>query len=149
MTIKKRKSRAKPKSEHKKDGRPLTVLSEDQVREVQTLAAVLSVEQMADYFGIGRTTFYEVMKRQPEVLEHYQRGKAKAIGTVAKNLIVQANSGNTTAAIFYLKTQAGWKETTRQELTGADGGPIKQETDDARDQLLDRLARIAERGEED
>jgi hypothetical protein len=134
MTIKKRKSRAKPKSEHKKDGRPLTVLSEDQVKEVQTLAAVLSVEQMADYFGIGRTTFYEVMKRQPEVSEHYQRGKAKAIGTVAKNLIVQANSG---------------KETTRQELTGADGGPIKQETNDARDQLLDRLARIAERSEED
>ena len=68
---------------------------------------------------------------------------------MAKNLIVQANSGNTAAAIFYLKTQAGWKETTRQELTGADGGPIKQETDDARDQLLDRLARIAERSEED
>jgi hypothetical protein len=42
----KRKSRAKPKSEHKKDGRPLTVLSEDQVREVQTLAAVLSIEQI-------------------------------------------------------------------------------------------------------
>ena len=76
----KRKSRAKPKSEHKKDGRPLTVLSEDQVREVQTLAAVLSIEQMADYFGICRTTFYEVMKRQPEVSEHYQKGKAKAIG---------------------------------------------------------------------
>jgi len=149
MTTKKRKSRAKPKSEHKKDGRPLTVLSDAQIAEVETLAAVLSSEQIADYFGIGRTTFYDIMKRQPEVSERYQKGKVKAIGSVAKNLIVQANSGNTTAAIFYLKTQAGWKETTRQELTGLDGGPIKHENGDVREQLLDRLARIAERNEED
>jgi len=149
MTIKKRKSRAKPKSEHKKDGRPAKVLTPEQINEVETLAAVLSMHQVADYFGMCQNTFHEVMKRQPEVSERYKRGKSKAIGTVAKNLIVQANSGNTAAAIFYLKTQAGWKETTRQELTGAEGGPIKQETTDARDQLLDRLARIAERGEED
>lgn len=148
MTTKKRKSRAKPKSEHKPDGRPPIVLDESQVAEIETLSAVLSAEQIADYLGISKPTFYEIMKRQPEVSERYKRGKAKAIGTVAKNLIIQANSGNTTAAIFYLKTQAGWKETTRQELTGADGGPIKQETNDARDELLARLARIRERDEE-
>lgn len=144
----KRKSRAKPKSEHKPNGRPPVKLSPEQVTEVGTLASVLSIEQIADYLGIGRTTFYEVMKRQPEVSEHYQKGKAKAIGNVARNLIVQANSGNTTAAIFYLKTQAGWKETNRQELTGADGGPIKQEVSDVKQQLLDKLSQLAESGEE-
>lgn len=138
MTIKKNKG-----------GRPRKKLTKAQVEEVETLAAVLSVEQIGAYFGLGKTTFYEIMKRQPEVFERYQRGKARAVGSVAKNLIMQAREGNTTAAIFYLKTQAGWKETTRQELTGADGGPIKTEETDGKAELLARLDRIARRIDEE
>ena len=67
--------------------------------------------QMADYFGIGENTLRSVEQRQPEVLEAYKRGRGKAIAGVAGNLISQARNGNTTAAIFYLKTQAGWRET--------------------------------------
>lgn len=132
-----------------KGGRPRKKLTKAQVEEVETLAAVLSVEQIGSYFGLGKTTFYEIMKRQPEVYERYQRGKARAVGSVAKNLIMQAREGNTTAAIFYLKTQAGWKETTRQELTGADGGPIKTEETDGKAELLARLDRIARRIDEE
>jgi hypothetical protein len=132
-----------------KGGRPRKKLTKAQVEEVETLAAVLSVEQIGAYFGLGKTTFYEIMKRQPEVYERYQRGKARAVGSVAKNLIMQAREGNTTAAIFYLKTQAGWKETTRQELTGADGGPIKTEETDGKAELLARLDRIARRIDEE
>tara|TARA_R100001510_G_C7603658_1_gene169480 strand:+ start:314 stop:730 length:417 start_codon:yes stop_codon:yes gene_type:complete len=132
-----------------KGGRPRKRLTKAQVEEVETLSAVLSVEQIGAYFGLGKTTFYEIMKRQPEVFERYQRGKARAVGSVAKNLIMQAREGNTTAAIFYLKTQAGWKETTRQELTGADGGPIKTEETDGKAELLARLDRIARRIDEE
>jgi len=132
-----------------KGGRPRKKLTKAQIEEVETLAAVLSVEQIGAYFGLGKTTFYEIMKRQPEVYERYQRGKARAVGSVAKNLIMQAREGNTTAAIFYLKTQAGWKETTRQELTGADGGPIKTEETDGKAELLARLDRIARRIDEE
>ena len=132
-----------------KGGRPRKRLTKAQVEEVETLSAVLSVEQIGAYFGLGKTTFYEIMKRQPEVFERYQRGKARAVGSVAKNLIMQAREGNTTAAIFYLKTQAGWKETTRQELTGADGGPIKTEETDGKAELLARLDRIARRLDEE
>ena len=132
-----------------KGGRPRKRLTKAQVEEVETLSAVLSVEQIGAYFGLGKTTFYEIMKRQPEVFERYQRGKARAVGSVAKNLIMQAREGNTTAAIFYLKTQAGWKETTRQELTGADGGPIKTEETDGKADLLARLDSIARRLGED
>lgn len=95
-----------------KGGRPTTVLDDDQLEQVEKLASMLSTEQLADFLGIGRTTFYEVMKRQPEVSERYKRGRAKVIGTVAKNLIQKATSGDNQAMIFYLKTQAGWKETT-------------------------------------
>ncbi|OAV09282.1 hypothetical protein AO377_1199 [Moraxella catarrhalis] len=86
------------------------VFDEKQMAQVEALASVLTLEQMSDYFGIARNTFRAVCERQPEVLEHYKKGKARAIGNVAKNLLTIANEGNLTAIIFYLKTQAGWRE---------------------------------------
>jgi hypothetical protein len=106
-------------------GKPLIVFDEKQTNQVESLAAVLSKTQMADYFGISLTTLIEIEKRQPKVSEAYKRGKSKAIGNVAKNLISQAQAGNVSAAIFYLKTQAGWKETQVNEITGADGAPLE------------------------
>lgn len=35
--------------------------------------------------------------------------------------------GDTTSIIFYLKSRCGWKETSRQEITGKDGAQIKTE----------------------
>ncbi len=102
-------------------GRPIIELTESQVREVETLAAVLNQDQIADYFGIASNTFAAIRERQPEVFESYKRGKAKAIGSIGSNLIAQAKSGNVSAAIFYLKTQAGWKETTNVDLSSTDG----------------------------
>jgi DNA-binding XRE family transcriptional regulator len=96
-------------------GRPLTVFTEDKIIQVEKLASVLSKAQLADYLNISENTFRAIEERQPEVSEAYKRGKAKAIGNVATNLIQQAQAGNTTAAIFYLKTQAGWKEDKEPE----------------------------------
>lgn len=96
----------------KANGRPLTVLDNEQLVQVEALAAVLTTEQIADYFGIARTTFYDIMKRDPLVSARYKKGRAKAIGNIAKGLLQKAQGGDNTAMIFYLKTQAGWKETT-------------------------------------
>ena len=106
-------------------GRPKLKFTKEQVAEVATLAAVLTIEQMADYFGIGRNSFTNIMQRQPEVEEAYKRGKAKAIGAVAKGLLQQALAGDKAAAMFYLKTQAGWRETNIQEITGANGTTLQ------------------------
>lgn len=110
-------------------GRPLVELTAEQKDEVKTLASVLNSEQMADYFGISRTTFYEIMKRDEEVSEQYKKGKAEAIESVAQNLILKARDGNLGAQIFFLKTQAGWKETQSHEHSSPDGsmGPTKIE----------------------
>lgn len=96
-------------------GRPPVLFDDAQTAQVEALAAVLSKGQMADYFGISETTFRQIEERQPDVSDAYKRGKAKAIGNVAKNLIQQAQTGNIAAAIFYLKTQAGWKESKEEE----------------------------------
>ncbi len=96
-------------------GRPARVLSEAEKAEVETLAAVLSTEQIADYLGMGRRTFYSLMQGDDDLAARYKRGRAKAIGAIAQSLIDKARSGNTTAMIFFLKTQAGWRETIAVE----------------------------------
>lgn len=104
-----------------KRGRKPIVFDEDKIAQVEALGAFLSIEQIANYFGISKTTFYELMERQPEISERYKKGKAKAIGRIAKTLIEQACDGNITAAIFYLKTQAGWHESNQLDIVSTDG----------------------------
>lgn len=60
--------------------------------------------------------------------EAIKRGKLKGITVVANKLFEAANSGNTTAMIFFLKCQAGWKEAQKIEVTGNEGGPIQTAT---------------------
>lgn len=105
-----------------KGGRPTKVLTPEQIAQVETLGSVLSIEQISDYFGISKQTFYKIMERQPEIKTQYDKGKAKAIGSVAKGLLQEAQKGNMTAAIFYLKTQAGWRETNNLDVTSKGEG---------------------------
>ena len=88
----------------------MRVFSEAEIAQVEALAAVTNKKQMADYFGIGETTLREVEGRQPEVSEAYKKGKAKAIAKMGSSLIQNGLKGNVSAQIFYLKTQAGWRE---------------------------------------
>ena len=96
-------------------GRPLIEFTNTQVAQVEALAAVLSKKQTADYMGVSETTFREIEGRQEEVSDAYKRGKAKAINRMGQSLVMQAEDGNTSAAIFYLKTQAGWRETDNDQ----------------------------------
>lgn len=96
-------------------GRPQVVFDKDQVLQYEQLAAVLNKGQIADFFNVSETTLREVEKRQPEVSEAYKKGRSNAIASVGSNLIQMAQKGNTTAAIFYLKTQAGWSENNEEE----------------------------------
>ena len=91
-------------------GKPLVVLSDEDIARIETLASVLRVEQIADYFGIAHTTFYDLMKRNPTILLNYKKGKARAIEGVASNLVAKCHSGDVPSMIFYLKTQGRWKE---------------------------------------
>ncbi len=104
-------------------GRPIE-LTETQRGEIETLAALLNQQQIADYLGISRRCFQSMLARDPDIEARYKRGKAKAIAHVAKGLLQKARAGCTTSSIFYLKTQAGWRETDRLEhrLSGPEDG---------------------------
>jgi hypothetical protein len=116
--------------------RPFKTLTAAQRVEVETLAALLNQDQIADYLGISRNTFRALCNRDEEVAARYKRGKAKAIAHVANGLLMKARNGDTTSAIFYLKTQAGWRETERHEHAIA-GSVIDGLSDDDLEAIID------------
>lgn len=91
------------------------MLNEKELEEVHTLAPYLTVPQLADHFEIGHRTFWSLMKRQPEVEARYKNGRAKVIAVLAKSLVRDALNGDKISRCFYLKTQAGWRETDDKE----------------------------------
>ena len=105
-------------------GRKPKTLTAEQMSQVEALAAYLTQDQIADYFGISDKTLREMMLRDEDISTAYKRGKAKAVGSIAQSLLTKARNGDTTSQIFYLKTQAGWRETQKLEHTGLDGEPL-------------------------
>ena len=65
--------------------RPRKTLTPAQVKEVETLAAVLTQNQIADYFGMDSDTFAAIRKRDDDVSRSYKKGKAKAIISIGGN----------------------------------------------------------------
>lgn len=90
----------------------MVVLTSDEIDQVERLAPVLNQQQIADYLGIDADTFTAIKKRDAEVARRYKKGKSKAVGKMGSSLLQKGFNGDTTAMIFYLKTQAGWKEKT-------------------------------------
>jgi predicted transcriptional regulator len=62
--------------------------------------------------------------------KHYKAeledGRIDANAQIANTLFQQAKKGNMTAAIFWLKTRAGWKETNVTELAAGEGAQVKE-----------------------
>jgi len=84
--------------------------------QVEKLAAVgLNEGQVADALGISVETLSDRKKTSRDFLDALKRGKAKGVAKVSNALYEQAMSGQTAAAIFFMKNRAGW--TDRQEAT--------------------------------
>ena len=105
-----------------KGGRPSTKLNDEQIKEAEDMAANgMTCEQIANYFGIGETTFLEIRNRDSKVSEAYKKGKAAGVKRVTGMLWEKIQNGDTTSIIFFLKTQAGWSEKNNLNLTSEDG----------------------------
>lgn len=96
----------------------------EEIAKIKLYAGLGSTqEQIAAMIGKSVDT----LTRNDEVRRALDEGKAETIAKVAGSLVKKALGGDTASAIFYLKTQAGWKETNVQEHKGHDGGAVKHE----------------------
>ena len=99
------------------------------LKQVESLAANgLTQEQIACALGISESTLTKRKKENTDFTDAIKRGKAKGIALVTNKLMESIKGGNMTGMIFFLKTQAGWKETNLHEVTGANGGAIQVNT---------------------
>lgn len=97
-------------SDEKTVGRPKKELTEQEKGKVEAYAERMTAAQIADKLGIGRSTFYEIMRRDDTISGLYKKGKANGIHKVAGKLMDRIDANDVTSIIFYLKTQAGWSE---------------------------------------
>lgn len=145
----------------KKVGRKPKELTEEMERKfLEAIRLGCPVKDACGCAGLGESTYYRWMqeaeegktKRAQRFREFRERIK-EVEGEATSNWLAvieeAARNGQWQAAAWKLERRRGMTQTVKQELSGPDGGPIKQETTDAREQLLARLASIAERSEED
>ena len=100
-------------------GRPPYIKKDEDAKTVEALAIA----------GVKQTLIAEIIKlSEPTLRKNFRReldtSKARANAIVAQSLFKKAKDGNVVAQIFWLKTQAGWKEKNALELTGKDGDKL-------------------------
>ena len=125
MSSGKTKTVALATEEKNKGGRPIIVLNNEQIKELEDMAAYFTVEQIAEYFDISERCLYDLRHRNNEVFAAYKKGRMRKIYRYAKTLENKAfgvSDDNalkydTASIIFFLKTQAGWAEKQQQEIT--------------------------------
>lgn len=87
----------------------------------------------------------------PEVEQAMFEARESTLDMAEAALIGAINDKAAWAVCFYLKTQGkgrGYQENVRTELTGADGKPIEVAAAGARERVIGKLARIADRRQE-
>jgi hypothetical protein len=109
----------------KKMGRPAYQPTDKDKKQVLIMSGIgLTHDQISKIIGISDETLRKYYADELET------GESRMNAQVAQNLFSIATSKDTgavAAAMFWMKTRAKWRETTRNELTGADGGSIKTE----------------------
>ena len=105
----------------KKDGRPIFIPTEDQKFLVTMMSSTgVPHERQAKALGVNSKTLRKYFK------EELQLGRNRAHAEIAGALYKRALDGNVPAQIFYLKTQAGWREAQRLELRAEGQGFITE-----------------------
>lgn len=125
--------------------RPSFEITQQVIDDAETYASRgLTKEQIADCLGICYDTLNEKTKINAEFSEAIKRGKAKGIAFVTDCLLKNVSAGNPASQMFYLKCQAGWKETTVNEHTGKDGAPVQFETNhkNAKEAMDERFTQL-------
>jgi hypothetical protein len=100
-----------------------TEISEAQWKTLEQMAADLCThDEMADYLGVSKRTFYA-----PHLRERFEaltkKKRAATLWNVRKRQREKAENGQPVDSIWFGKQHLG--QTDRQQVTGAGGGPLE------------------------
>lgn len=109
----------------------------DATRQTVQLHATVGTAQpiIADILGIDAKTLRKYYR------EELDQSLAKANATIGGQLFNKAKGGDTAAMIFWMKTQAKWKETSVVDNTSSDGSMSTGAS--ALERINSKLARLA------
>ena len=120
-------------------------MQEPSGRVLQSGTHIARIAAMPEPDGTFEEQVFVRLSREPEIAERCKRGKARAIGTIAQTLISKARAGDTASMIFYLKTQAGWRETAGLHVSATPLSGEDQSPDAAFRFFVDHLDQIGAR----
>lgn len=84
-----------------------------------------NIAAIARKLGVSRGTVYNRIAESPTLQERLEDARESMIDNAESMLYKKAMEGSTAELLFFLKTQGKRRGyTERQELTGADGGPL-------------------------
>ena len=81
--------------EKNKGGRPRIELTEEQKKKVKQMASICTTQQIADYLGISRPVFFDILNRDDEVSILYKKGRVEGHNIVAGKLMDKIQQGDT------------------------------------------------------
>lgn len=103
--------------EKKRGPKPGWEITPEVIKEIKGMAGLMTQEQMWNYFGVGKDTWYDRKSKYPEMDEAIKMGSSKKILYVASKLMNEIENGNVAAMIFFLKTQGRWAEHSKVQVT--------------------------------
>lgn len=111
----------------KKIGRPRIVIDWSDFNNLCGLHCTLT--EIAGFFNCSEDTIERAVKREKKcTFADYYKQKT-SLGKISLRRLQwqQAESGNTTMLIWLGKQELGQSDKSKAEITGANGGPVKQE----------------------
>ena len=101
----------------KKRGRKALILTGDQIKQVEHLAALnMGVMDICRSLGISWSAFDKNRKKKQEINDALERGKAKGLQRATSKLMEKIEDGEFQAIQFYLKSADREKWAERQEV---------------------------------
>lgn len=112
------------KKKPEKRGPKTKLTDEARVKLKHAAALDASVEEMAYYCGVSRQTLHNWKKEDRELFDEIERLRQKPV-LAAREAAVKKATESYNNAIDYLSRKRKTEFSNRQELTGADGGPVQ------------------------
>ena len=129
--------------DRKKNNKPPAKLTNNKAtrEEIKNMGAIhMTRDKMAYLLGVAPSTLNAFIAKHPMIKALIEEGKALSGFNVRTTAYNMATSGkNPDMTKFWLKTQEGFRENDRLELTGKDGEDIKIMTKTQQDQEIEKL----------